>query len=228
LSNKVKDHFENEAHEFDSIILKLIPHYPSMVRALAAVLPFEKSAPLRIIDLGCGTGTVSAQIMEAFPNAQITCLDLSENMIAMARAKLARYPLVNYIVSDFESYDFSGGYDAVVSSLALHHIADDEAKKRIYRRICDSLNPRGVFYNADVVLASNEFLQNIYLNEWRAFMRRSISSEEIEGKWIPKHQEEDHPAKLTNHLAWMTEIGFADVDVIWKYYNFAVFGGSKK
>jgi tRNA (cmo5U34)-methyltransferase len=226
--NKVNDHFENEAPEFDSIILKLIPHYPAMFRALVDAMPFDKSATLRIIDLGCGTGTISAQIMEAFPNAQITCLDLSNNMIAMAQAKLARYPLINYIVADFEAYDFSGKYDAVVSSLALHHLATDETKRNFYHRIYECLNSRGVFFNADVVLGANEFLQSMYLKEWRAFMRRSISSDEIEGKWMPKYQEEDHPAKLTNHLAWLAEIGFSDVDVIWKYFNFAVFGGVRR
>jgi tRNA (cmo5U34)-methyltransferase len=59
-------------------------------------------------------------------------------------------------------------------------------------------------------------------------MHRSISSDEIEGKWMPKYHEEDHPAKLTNHLAWLAEIGFSDVDVIWKYFNFAVFGGVRR
>jgi len=59
-------------------------------------------------------------------------------------------------------------------------------------------------------------------------MSRSVPGEEIEGKWIPKYQDEDHPAKLTDHLAWMVEIGFADVDVIWKYFSLAVFGGIKK
>ncbi len=225
LNNKVKEHFENEAHEFDRIIRNLIPHYDAMIRALVDAIPFEKSTQIRAIDLGCGTGTIAAQILEAFPNAQITCLDLSENMIAVARTKLARNSRVKYIAADFETYDFSGRYDAIVSALALHHIATEEAKKRFYRRIYESLNPGGVFYNADVVLASNEHLQRIYLNEWRAFMNRSVSSEEIEGKWIPKYQDEDHPAKLTDHLLWMAEFGFTHLDVIWKYFNFSVFGG---
>jgi tRNA (cmo5U34)-methyltransferase len=59
-------------------------------------------------------------------------------------------------------------------------------------------------------------------------MRRTISSEEIDDKWIPKYETEDHPAKLTDQLRWLTEIGFTDVDVIWKYYNFAVYGGAKR
>ena len=146
-------------------------------------------------------------------------------MIAIARKKLARFPSVEYIVADLNTFDFERRYDAVVSSLALHHLATDEDKKCFYRRIFESLNSGGIFYNADVVLASNDYLQSVNMTAWRRFMERNLSREEIEGKWIPKHKEEDRPAKLSDQLQWMKEIGFIDVDVLWKYYNFAVYGG---
>jgi tRNA (cmo5U34)-methyltransferase len=224
--DKIKQHFEEEARDFDRIILTLIPDYPQMVEALVAGLPFESDAPVRVIDLGCGTGTVSQAVLHAFPNAHVTCLDLAENMIAMAEYKLARHPHIRFIASDFATFD--GEYDAVISSLALHHIATDEDKKRLYHRIYARLRPGGIFYNADVVLASSDLLQATYMRQWRAFMRRNISDEEIEGKWIPKYQAEDRPAKLLDQLAWLKGIGFADVDVLWKRYNFAVYGGAKR
>jgi tRNA (cmo5U34)-methyltransferase len=225
--DKIKDHFEEEAREFDRIIVTLIPEYPRMVEALVAAIPFENSAPVRIIDLGCGTGTVAEHVLGSFPNAQVTCLDLAENMITMARAKLRGQPHVNYVVGDFNKFDLDGDYDVVVSSLALHHLWTNDDKRQFYRRIYRSLCSGGVFYNADVVLGSSDFLQGVYMRQWRAFMRRKVSPAEIEAKWIPKYHAEDHPAKLTDHLAWLVEIGFADVDVIWKRYNFAVFGGKK-
>lgn len=223
--DKIKQHFEEEAGDFDRIILTLIPGYPEMVEALVSALPFASDAPVRAIDLGCGTGTVSQAVLNAFPNAHVTCLDLAENMIAMAKSKLAHDSRTRFIVGDFTTFD--GEYDAVISSLALHHLAIDEDKKRFYHRVYDQLCPGGVFYNADVVLASSDFLQATYMRQWRAFMRRSISDEEIDGKWIPKYQAEDRPAKLLDQLAWLNEIGFADVDVLWKRYNFAVYGGAK-
>jgi tRNA (cmo5U34)-methyltransferase len=66
------------------------------------------------------------------------------------------------------------------------------------------------------------------MNAWRRYMSGGISGDEIESKWIQKYREEDHPAKLIDQLTWMTEIGFIDVDVIWKYYNFAVYGGVRR
>ena len=226
--DEIKNHFEQEAREFDRIIVTLIPEYPRMVDALVAVIPHEHSAPVRVIDLGCGTGTVSECVLNSFPNAQVTCLDLAENMIEMARAKLARYSGVRYVAGDLNAFDFDGKYDVVVSSLALHHLLTDENKRNFYHRIYRSLASGGVFYNADVVLGSSGFLQDVYMKHWRDFMSCNVSQDEIENKWIPKYESEDRPAKLMDQLKWMEEIGFADVDVVWKYLNFAVYGGVRR
>jgi tRNA (cmo5U34)-methyltransferase len=225
--DKIKQHFEEEAREFDRVILTLIPEYPRMVEALISAIPFEHCAPIRAIDLGCGTGTIAANILETFPNAKVTCFDLAENMLAMARVKLAHYPHVRYIQGDFSGLEFGEEYDMVVSSLSLHHLVTDEDKHRFYRKIYNALVSGGIFYNADVVLGSNDSLQEVYMQQWRNFMGRTISKDEIERKWIPKYQAEDHPARLIDQLKWMEEIGFADVDVLWKCYNFAVYGGVK-
>ena len=223
--DKIKQHFEAEAGDFDRIILTLIPDYPGMVKAPAGALPFERALSIKVIDLGCGTGTVAQCVLDAFPNARVTCLDLAENMIAMAQSKLARYSGVRFVVGDFTTFD--GEYDVVISSLALHHLATDQDKRNFYRRIFGKLRAGGAFYNGDVVLASGNVLQAKYMEQWRGFMRHNISEQEIEDTWIAKYQAEDHPARLVDQLSWLTEIGFAEVDVVWKHYNFAVYGGVK-
>jgi tRNA (cmo5U34)-methyltransferase len=225
--NRVKDHFESEAGEFDGIILRLIPYYPEMVEALVSALPFEASRPIRVTDLGCGTGTVAARVKADFPNASVTCVDIAANMLEMAKIKLAGEPGVRFVQADFNHFDFDTQQDAVVSSLALHHLASDGDKRNFYRKIFRSLAAGGAFYNADVVLASHVGLQKTAMDKWKAFMLKSVSPDEIEGKWLPKYREEDRPARLTGQLKWLEEIGFADVDVIWKYYNYAVYGGTK-
>lgn len=223
----VKKHFENEAKEFDQIILQLIPYYPEMINALISVLPFDKSRTINVIDLGCGTGTISKQTKEEYPHASITCLDLAENMIAMSKLKLARFSDVRYQIGDFSNYEFDDTYDVVFSSLALHHLVTDEDKIRFYKKIYESLRPNGVFFNADIILGSNDYLQKVYLEKWKSFMQKTVSEEEIEKKWLPKYREEDRPAKLMDQLNWLNKLGLADVDVVWKYYNFSVYGGRK-
>ncbi|HDL02191.1 MAG TPA: class I SAM-dependent methyltransferase [candidate division Zixibacteria bacterium] len=221
----VKKHFEDEAKEFDKIILQLIPYYSEMIDGMVSSIPFERSKIINVIDLGCGTGTVSKQIKDSFPFATITCLDLAENMIEMSKLKLADYSGIQYQVGDFRNYKFDDTYDVVVSSLALHHLVTDHDKIEFYQRIYDSLKSNGIFFNADVILGSSEQLQDTYMKKWKSFMKRHVSEEEIEDKWLPQYREEDCPAKLMDQISWLRDIGFTNIDVIWKYYNFAVYGG---
>ncbi len=223
----VKTHFENEAREFDQIILKLIPYYSEMLDGLVSAIPHQRSRELNIIDLGCGTGTISKIIKDKFPNARIICLDLAKNMIEMAKLKLAEYPDVRYQTGDFRSYEFDDSYDAIVSSLALHHLVTDKEKIQFYKKIYHHLKPGGIFLNADVILGSSDHLQTVYMEKWKAFMEKHVSEEEIENKWLLQYREEDRPAKLMDHIAWLSEIGFSEIDVVWKYYNFSVYCGRK-
>lgn len=59
-------------------------------------------------------------------------------------------------------------------------------------------------------------------------MNRYVSVDEIENKWMVNYKTEDRPTSLMNHVNWLRDVGFDDVDVVWKYYNFAVYGGRKK
>lgn len=222
----IKNHFDEEAAEFDELILKLIPYYTEMTDALVLAIPFKKNDQIYVMDLGCGTGTVAQKIKNAFPNAKISCLDIAENMIAMTQKKLNGE--ADCRVCDFYEFNFDKKYDVIVSSLALHHLANDEDKQKFYQKIYGALNDNGVFYNADVVLGSNDHLQEVYMAQWKAFMRKKVSMDEIENKWIVNYKTQDRPASLINHIAWLKNTGFSDIDVVWKYYNYAVYGGCKK
>ncbi len=222
----VKQHFEQEAKEYDGIITKLIPYYSQMVEALVDALPFEKGDGIRVIDFGCGTGTVARAIKDAYPAANITCLDIAQNMLDMAKYKLADVPGAVYINADFADFGFDKEYDAVVSSLALHHIETNEDKLKFYKKIYSGLKPGGVFVNADVVLASTQRLQQRYMERWKSFMYKSVGGE-AESVWIRKYYAEDRPASLAQHIDMLKAAGFSSVDVVWKYYNYAVYTAVK-
>ena len=224
--NKVQDHFEQESPEFDDIIIKLVPYYSQMLDSLISSVPFPEDGKIKVIDLGCGTATVSKMVKERFPLASIHCVDFADSMIESARRKLSGYSGITYENADLSAYSFVGSYDVAVSSLVLHHLLTDNDKKEFYSKVYGALNPGGVFYNADNVIGSNEVNQENCMVHWRQFMQRTISKDEIEQKWIKKYEEEDHPAQLVEQLNWLKDIGYKDIDVIWKYFNFAVYGGT--
>lgn len=222
----IKNHFESEAKEFDSRVLKIIPYYSEMLAALIVAIPFVEDSTFEAIDLGSGTGTVAKRLKEKFPKAKVTCLDFSEKMLQMAQAKLQNFSDVTYQAANFSEFEFEPKYDLVISSLALHHLESDQAKKDFFRKIYQALKPNGIFYNADVVLAASEKLQTKYMEKWTAFTARNLSEAEVQNNLV-RYKNEDMPAKLNDQLTWLTEVGFKDVEVIWKYYNFAVYGGVK-
>ena len=223
----VKDHFEEEAQEFDQIIIKLIPYYPQMLDALITSIPHPENIKIKVIDLGCGTGTISKIVKTRYPLAVIHCVDIAKNMLEVARHKLSAYPDITYEEADLSHYSFSDSYDAVLSSLALHHLALDKDKMDLYSKVYMSLNPGGLFLNADNVLGANAVRQENDMVHWKNFMRRSVTEDELQ-KWIDVHEKEDRPAQLLEQLYWLRTIGFVDIEVIWKYFNFAVYGGFKK
>jgi len=132
--DRVKSHFQDEARVFDGLIIHVIPYYRQMIEALISAIPHDRDAPLRAIDLGCGTATIAKMILERFPRSSVTCLDFSENMLKVARAKLDGFENVRFVFSDFNSHEFDQEYDVAVSSLALHHLVACKDKRQYYAR----------------------------------------------------------------------------------------------
>lgn len=223
--DRVQRHFEEEAKEYDDIIMNLIPNYKTMVDILVSLLPFDKEQAFEPIDLGCGTGTVSKAVKDAFPAAKITCVDIAANMLDIAAQKVGEGTTL--IQADFNTFEFPQKYDAVVSALALHHLETDDDKLRFYEKIYGALNPGGIFVNADVVLGGEDALQNLYMKKWKTFMRTNVSEQEVEQKWIPSYYAEDHPATLRAHFDMLAQCSFTGIDVVYKQYNFAVYCGRK-
>jgi tRNA (cmo5U34)-methyltransferase len=224
--DKVKKHFEEEAGVFDKGILKKVPFYRDMLDALVSAIPFDNDRRIQVVDLGCGTGTIAKIIKERYPKSAVTCVDFSANMIKIAKGKLSVFDDISYVESDFLNFDFSAGYDAVVSSLTLHHIRDEDVKKKIFKRVFGGLKNKGVFYLADLVLASNEYLQKLNMKKWRDLQMQHCSLEEPAER-EKRYAEEDRPFVLMDEIEWLKNAGFREVDVIWKYYHFAVYGGRK-
>ena len=91
----------------------------------------------RILDLGCGTGHLTAQIAER--GAVVTGIDRSPDMIATAAKN---YPDLHFEVADGETFRFDEPFDAVFSNAAIHWMKDQRA---VASSIFQALKPGGRF-----------------------------------------------------------------------------------
>lgn len=223
--NIVKNHFEKKSNKYDDNIYKLIPKYDEMLMALVNSIDMDLNQEFHVLDLGCGTGNLSDRIKEKYPKANFTCLDFSANMIDKTKERFKDYDDMEFIVGNFLDFTFPESYDIIVSSLAIHHLTDDE-KKVLYKNIYNSLNNNGLFYNADTVKDSNDYLNNLSLEIWREHLLNSFEIEKVD-EILAIAKKSDSPSILLNQLKYFKKLGFKDINVVWKYYNHAVFGAKK-
>jgi tRNA (cmo5U34)-methyltransferase len=108
----------------------------------------------RILDLGGGTGLELIPLFERFPEAEVTVIDVSPNMLeALGSRPFA--DRVKAVCGDFFETDFGEGWDAVISTSALHHFTPED-KQLLYRRIFDCLKPGGRFLNSDKIVFNRQ------------------------------------------------------------------------
>ena len=91
----------------------------------------------QILDLGCGTGHLTARIAEA--GADVVGVDSAESMIERAKAN---YPALRFDIADAREMHFDSHFDAVFSNAALHWIPEPE---RVAGRVWQALKPGGRF-----------------------------------------------------------------------------------
>lgn len=108
-------------------------------RDLLAQVPL--ASPKHIIDIGCGPGNSTEVLAKQWPDAQISGIDSSPNMIETARKAL---PNLQFAVADLADYTPEGPVDLLFSN-AVYQWINFEDRIPIMKRLIESLKPGGVF-----------------------------------------------------------------------------------
>jgi tRNA (cmo5U34)-methyltransferase len=201
-----------------------VPHYRAGNALIVELVPFARDRRVRALDVGAGTGVLSALLLKEFARMTVVALDASPAMLAACAANLAaQRDRIELREGAFPDADIGAGYDLVVSSLALHHLAHAQ-KRRGFRVLFEALRPGGVLLVRDLVAAATPALDRQYEALWR---RAVADHGHDDMSWFDAHLAEDNPAKVEDQLAWLAEAGFADAGCHWRYLNFALFGGRR-
>jgi tRNA (cmo5U34)-methyltransferase len=173
-------------------MLDEVPSYPELqeqTARAAADIPAEA-----ILELGIGTGETARRIVATHPNAKLTAIDSSAEMLERARSVV---PDADLRLAQLQDALPEGPFDLVVSALAVHHL-DGPGKQGLFGRIADVLTPGGAFVLADVVVPEDE-ADVVTPIDW----------------------EYDLPDRADDQLRWLREAGL-EAEPVWSYKDLAV------
>jgi tRNA (cmo5U34)-methyltransferase len=147
-------------------------------------------------------------------------------MVALVRSRIDQsWPSssgrVECLVARFEELDFpSGSFDLVVSSISLHHVED---KARLYARIRSLMSERGRFCFADQIRGEPESNHLLNWERWLDFCREAgnCSPDEIDSL-LDHAAAHDHYTTLTEHIALLSQVGFAEIDCVWRNWMWGI------
>jgi tRNA (cmo5U34)-methyltransferase len=214
--------FAAHAPDYDAQRRRLLPSFELFYGTAADVVALREGPVERVLDLGAGTGLMSAAVRDRYPNAELVLLDGSPEMLAHARERLPGSSTAT-VVADLRDELPEGPFDAIVSALAIHHLEHAD-KRGLLRRVRERLRDGGVFVNAEHVAGRTPWLEGVYRRLWRnASAAAGASEEELAG--AESRMEMDRSVDVATQLGWMEDAGLDDCDCFFKHLHFAVLAG---
>lgn len=216
--HRVLDHLGLAAREYDVEIRRYIPAYDEMIATVVGLARGD------VIDLGTGTGALAAGVLAAVPDARVRLVDVDPAMLETARTRVAAFGARAELVQA----SFEEGLvpcDAVVASLALHHVRDIDAKRELYRRVHAVLRPGGVLAIGDATVYEQGRAHDVSYALWKRSMAgHGIDAAEAE-HLFELWAREDRYLPLATELRLLAEAGFAEPECFWKHGPMTVYGG---
>ena len=199
--------FDARAGSYEEHMKKSIADFADFYGAVAS--PIEKTSdPIRVLDLGAGTGLELEQVFAIAPNARITVVDISSRMTARLMEKFAdRERQIEVIHKSFNGMSFGDSmFDYAIAVMSMHHFMPD-AKLDIYRRIQSSLRDGGMYIEGDWYVSTSDEIR--MLAEYKA-KKQSLAFQQ-DGEY---HL--DIPFSLETQRELIEQAGFRSFDPVWQ------------
>lgn len=217
----------------------IVPESRAQIDALLHVLRHRGRPVERVVDLGSGDGVLLDAVLRAFPSARGVALDYSEPMRELARRRLgplrkrARVASVDLREPGF-ARELEGPVDVVVSGFAIHHLPDPR-KRALFAEIFAALAPGGTFLDLEHVASATSAVEALHDEAMIRFQAASraaagerVKLDAVRATYHARPDKGDNVlAPVDVQCAWLREVGFVDVDVFWKWFELALFGGQK-
>lgn len=230
---------------------RLVPGRDHRFRAISYSLGIALGPRFRVLDLGCGTGSLSESILARHPKARVVALDYDPVLLAIGRQGLGGAAgRLTWVEADLRRPGWEkalppGRFDAVVSSTALHWLTARELA-RVYTAAARRLTPGGLLLNSDWIAFGDSSPRLRAIEQrarrhartrkaprgeswdawWRAALRDpSLAREaELHRLRFPHAHTKVSTPDLPGHLRLLRRAGFRETEVLWSFWQNRVLG----
>jgi len=221
----VAHHLGIRLTDYDRRIRTFIPRYEEMLDAAASVLACLRRRHPTVVDLGIGTGGLAARCLSVVEGARLVGIDADADILDLAKRRLA--PLAGkhlaLVHGDFCEIAIPR-CDAIVASLALHHVATRPRKRALYARCARALRGGGLLVTADCCPGTAPPLADLLDGAWRRHLAQHYGERQARAL-LRAWAAEDTYFSLQDEQDMLRRAGFA-VDVAWRRGPFAVLVGT--
>lgn len=211
-SHSVRRHLRLDVGAYDETIRRFIPAYDRMIARAAAEA--ARVGPAVVVDLGAGSGALSAALLARPEVGRVVALDLDPEMLDQARARLGHHgDRVSFMAGSF--FDPLPPCGALTASLTLHHVPGLDEKTQLFRHLRGALSPGGVLVVADVMVPADGPLRDATFRTWADHLVSSGIEEEQAWRHFEEWSEEDTYHPVDAEVAALTAAGF-DARCVWR------------
>ena len=226
---RVSDFAFNEAVAgvFDDMVSRSVPFYIEIQRMLAELAASFATEGSNIYDLGCSTGTTLSLVQQVLPvKANLVGIDYSAEMLDRCRQKLAEFDLDKSV--ELRLGDLDDGSQAFIATTVVLMVLTlmfvrPLNREKLMRRIHAGMNENSCLLVVEKVLGDGSLFNRLFIERYYSFKRRmgyseleiSQKREALENVLIPYRLQENRNLLLN--------AGFREVEVFFKWYNFAGF-----
>ncbi len=117
---------------------------PQFAWGMAVLETVELRGNERVLDAGCGSGRLTAELLRRLPAGEVVALDSSPQMLEQARQRFAGFPRVDFVLAGLQDFALDRKVDGIFSNAVFHWVPDHEAMFRcLHRALVHPSTPPG-------------------------------------------------------------------------------------
>ena len=214
---------EEVASVFDDMLNRSVPFYRENLNLQIDILKEFLKKNDKVVDLGSSTGTFLIELAKkSDKKLNLIGIDNSDAMIKRAKHKAKAFGVnIDFINANFLEYDFSNA-KSIIANYTIQFIRPLKREKLI-KKIYDSLKENGIFLMSEKLITENKKLNKIMIDIYYEYKKKKGYSEFEIAQKREALENVLIPYTMNENIEMLKNAGFKEVEVIFRWNNFATF-----